>query len=180
MKAIGTNTASVANVPASTAKATRLVAVWAASVASPPSSTSFWTASTTTMASSTNRPIATVSASNVTMLTVKSKAAKATKVATIEVGIASSTMTVARQLRRNRKVTATTSTTAMKRSNSTSPMACSIKRDVSRAMMKLTPSGAVVRMLSISARICSATATVFSPLCLRTSRTTPGSPSSWA
>ena len=70
MNTIGTNTANVATVPASTARATLRVPSRAAFTGDFPSSSSREIASTTTIASSTNSPIATVSASNVIILIV--------------------------------------------------------------------------------------------------------------
>ena len=170
----------MANVPASTANATRLVAFGAASIGSAPSSTSLCTASTTTIASSTSNPIATVKANNVMKLSVKSKAAKAANVAITEVGMASITIKVARQLSRKKNVTKTTNTTAIIRSNRTSPMADSMNLAVSLVTTISTPLGSWSLICSISALIALVIATVLLPDCLRTSSTTPGRPFNWA
>src|SRR5690606_18953733 len=135
----------------------------AASIGSTPSSTSLCTASTTTIASSTSNPIATVNANNVMKLSVKSNAAKAANVAITEVGMASITINVARQLSRKKNVTKTTNTTAIIRSNSTSPMADSMKRAVSLVTTISTPLGSWSLICSISALIALVIATVLLP-----------------
>ncbi len=68
--------------------------------------------SSTTIASSTTRPIASTIASSVNVLTVKPNAYISANAPTSDTGIVTIGMTVARRLRRKKKITSTTSTIA--------------------------------------------------------------------
>ena len=68
--------------------------------------------SSITMASSTTRPIASTIASSVNVLMVKPKAYISANAPISEIGIVTSGISVARQLRRNRKITTMTRITA--------------------------------------------------------------------
>ncbi|OIQ76290.1 hypothetical protein GALL_420320 [mine drainage metagenome] len=76
-----------------------------------------------TMASSTTKPVAMVSAISVRVLMEKPNRYMAPKVPTRASGTAVAGMKVARALRRNTKITSTTSSTASSNSNVTSEIA---------------------------------------------------------
>ena len=83
--------------------------------------------SSITMASSTTRPIASTIASSVSVLMVKPSAYITANAPINENGMVTSGISVARQLRRNRKITSTTSSTASPMVTYTSSMDFSMK-----------------------------------------------------
>ena len=112
VKASGANTAASVSVIATTAKLisrTPLSAAW-----NGVSPSSMWRKmfSSTTMASSTTRPMASTSASSVSVLIVKPAAAISAKLPIRLTGIVTSGMNEARSVRRNTNTTSATSTTA--------------------------------------------------------------------
>ncbi len=92
-----------------------------------------------TMASSTTKPVAMVSAISVRLLTEKPARYITPKVPTSDSGTATAGMMVAGMLRRNRKITITTSATASSSSNCTSATEARmvVVRSVSTAMSML-------------------------------------------
>ena len=120
-KATGTNTAQMTAVTPTIAPPMPCMALMAAVVASQCSSCMiFSTASTTTIASSTTMPMASTRPNSVSMLIEKPASSSPASVPTMDTGIASSGMMVARMLPRNRYTTTSTSTKASTKVCSTS------------------------------------------------------------
>ena len=95
------------------------------------------------------------------------------KVPMTESGMASEGMSVARTLRRKRKMTMTTSAIARTRVNSTSWTEARMERDLSERISRRTEGGICARKVGRSAFTASTTATVFVPGCFCTERTMP-------
>src|SRR3546814_10108611 len=95
--------------------------------------------SSITIASSTTSPIASTIASNVRVLMVKPNAYIRPNAPISETGIVTSGISVARQLRRNRKITMTTSSTASNTVLNTSSIDFSMKIVLSNAMAIFMP-----------------------------------------
>ena len=87
--------------------------------------------SSTTIASSTTRPIASTIASSVSVLIVKPNSAISANAPISATGIVTSGMIVARKLRRKKKITSTTSTTASAIVRNTDLIERSMNTDVS-------------------------------------------------
>ena len=87
--------------------------------------------SSITIASSTTRPIASTSASSVSVLIVKPKTYISANAPTSATGIVTSGMIVARRLRRKKKITSTTSTIASRIVSNTDAIDRSMNTDVS-------------------------------------------------
>ncbi len=129
MKAIGTNTDSSTSVMAMIGAVIWLIAFFTASRRgrSGSSSSTRSTFSTTTIASSTTMPMASTSASRVTVLAENPTASRTAKVPIRLTGTATVGMMVARSLPRNRNTTITTRTNASARVFSTSRMVSETK-----------------------------------------------------
>ncbi len=108
MKAAGTNTAHSTSAIAISAPPTSSMLLIAASRGCRPAAILRSTFSTTTMASSTTMPTASTSPNNVRLLSVKPNIAIRKNVPISDTGIATSGMTAARQVCRNRMTTSTT------------------------------------------------------------------------
>ena len=120
IKESGTKTEISTRVVAMTAKAISREPSRDARSGSSPNSMRRCTFSSTTMASSTTSPIASTSPSSVSTLIEKPITAMAMKDATMETGMATAGMMVARTDRRKRKITPTTSASAIISACSTS------------------------------------------------------------
>ena len=120
MKDSGRKTETSTRVVAITAKAISREPSKEASKGSSPSSIRLWMFSNTTMASSTTRPIASTSPKSVSTFTENPNTAMGRKDATMDTGMATAGMMVARTERRNRKITPTTSASAIINACSTS------------------------------------------------------------
>jgi hypothetical protein len=112
------------------------------------------------IASSTTIPIARVSASRVKLLMEKPMKYMMANVDTIEVGMASPGMIVARRLRRNTKMMTTTSSAAMISVSCASVMECFTKIDWSNAAVIVTPGGSDAWIFGSSSWMASATAMI--------------------
>ena len=112
------------------------------------------------MASSTTKPRASVSASSVTLSSEKPIRAMPAKVAATDNGSATAGMIVARQERRNARITSTTSTAVMISVSCTSCTDSLIDTERSERMSILTVGGSTDLNVGIIARIASVTATV--------------------
>ena len=95
------------------------------------------------IASSTTMPIAIVSASRVKLLIENPRKYMIAKVDTMDAGIASPGMIVARTFRRNTKMINTTRIAAMSRVRRASLIECVTNTDPSNAICSFTPSGSV-------------------------------------
>src|SRR6266699_3771874 len=93
------------------------------------------------MASSTTMPIAIVRASSVKLLIEKPRKYMMAKVETIDAGIASPGITVARRFRRNTKMISTTRMAAIKSVRRASLIECVTNTDPSNAVSSFTPGG---------------------------------------
>src|SRR6266516_5562992 len=102
------------------------------------------------MASSTTMPMAIVSASSVKMLIEKPRKYMMAKVETIDAGIASPGITVARRFRRNTKMISTTRMAAIKSVRRASLIECVTNTDPSHAISSFTPGGSVCWMPGIA------------------------------
>ena len=120
MKDSGKKTETSTRVVAITAKAISRDPSREASNGSSPNSMRRWIFSSTTMASSTTRPMASTRPSSVSTFTENPNTAIGRKDATMETGMATAGMMVARTDRRNRKITPTTSASAIISACSTS------------------------------------------------------------
>ncbi len=100
----------------------------------------------------------------------------APNVATSETGRVTLGMTVAHSLRRNRKITITTSAIVSSRVNCTSAMAARMVTVRSVATVTLRPGGSEARSVGSSARTASTTAMVLAPGWRWMSRMTAGRP----
>ena len=109
MKADGTNTAHSTSAIAISAAPTSSMLLIAASRGESPAAMLRSTFSTTTIASSTTMPIASTRPNSDRLLSVKPNSAMKKKVPMSDTGIATSGMTAARQVCRNRMTTSTTS-----------------------------------------------------------------------
>ncbi len=114
MNTDGTNTAHSTSAMAISAEPTSLMLLRAASRGAKPAAMLRSTFSTTTMASSTTMPIARTSPNKERLFSVKPNAAMKKNVPISDTGIATSGMTAARQVCRNRMTTSTTRTRASK------------------------------------------------------------------
>ena len=112
-KPIGANTAARVSDIATTAKPISRMPLKAAAIGAMPCSMWRKMFSSTTMASSTTRPIASTSASRVSVLIEKPKAYISMKLPTSDTGMVTSGIRVARSDRRKMKMTAVTSATAI-------------------------------------------------------------------
>ena len=113
IKPTGTNTAAKMSAIAMTgAEISRMASSVASSGLMSRSFMLCSTASTTTMASSTTMPMASTKPNSVSVLMVKPSGIKNVNVPTIDTGMASTGMSVERQLCRNRNTTTTTSSRA--------------------------------------------------------------------
>src|SRR5712692_989147 len=164
----GVNTATSAIVVAITANPISLVPLTAAcsgfSLSSPWCRYAF---SSTMMASSTTMPIAMVSASRVKLLIEKPRKYMIANVATIDAGIASPGMIVARTLRRNTKMINTTRIAAMSNVRRASLIECVTNTDPSHAVWSFTPGGSACWMLGSASRMLRATSMRFALDCRR-------------
>ena len=120
MKDSGKKTETNTSVVAITAKAISRDPSKEASKGSSPNSMRRWMFSNTTMASSTTRPMASTRPSSVSTFTENPKTAMGRKDATMETGMATAGIMVARTERRNRKITPTTRASAIISACSTS------------------------------------------------------------
>ena len=158
----GVNTATSAMVVAITANPISFVPFVAAS--SGASCSSSWCRkafSSTMMASSTTMPIAMVSASSVKLLIEKPRKYMIANVATIDAGIASPGMIVARTFRKNTKMINTTRMAAMSNVSRASLIECVTNTDPSQAVWSFTPGGSVCWMLGSASRMLRATSMRF-------------------
>ena len=129
--------------------------------------------SSTTIASSTTKPVASVIASSEKLSTLKLSRCMTMNVPMIESGIAIDGMSVARTLRRKRKITITTSAMARTSVNSTSSTLLRIVMDLSASTSSCTAGGICERMVGSSAFTASTTATVLAPGCFWMASTIP-------
>ena len=97
--------------------------------------------SSTTIASSTTRPIASTSASSVSVLIEKPSTSISVNAPTSDTGIVTSGTSIARQLRRKNRHTAATSSTASQMVENTASIERSMNTVVSLAMVIDMPSG---------------------------------------
>ena len=104
------------------------------------------------MASSTTRPMASTMASSVSVLIEKPNAYISVQAPISDTGMVTMGIRLARRLRRNRKITSTTSTMASPMVWNTDSMDFSMKTEVSYAMFSFMPLGSVAFISSISAR----------------------------
>ena len=109
------------------------------------------------MASSTTMPMASVSASSVTLLMENPRKYITAKVATIDVGMARPGMIVARRFLRNRKMITITSPAAISSVSCASVIERRTKSDPSKATSSVTPAGSASWMRGSSAWMPSAT-----------------------
>jgi len=128
------------------------------------------------IASSTTMPMARVSASRVKLLIEKPRKYMMANVATMDVGIASPGMIVARRFRRNTKMITTTSPAAISSVSSASWMERCTKMDWSNAVVILTPGGSEAWIRGSSARISLATSMMLDLDCRTTPMATAGVP----
>jgi hypothetical protein len=119
--------------------------------------------SSMTMASSTTKPTASVSAISERLSRLKPSRYITAKVPTSDIGRARLGIAVAVRLRRNRKITITTSEMVSSSVNFTSVTDWSMKVDRSKRTSTLTDAGSWARRLLTSVRTASATATVLVP-----------------
>src|SRR6059036_4584 len=98
------------------------------------------------IASSTTMPMAIVRASSVKLLIEKPRKYMMANVATIDAGIASPGITVARRFRRNTKMINTTRIAAIRRVRRASLIECVTNTDPSHAVSSFTPGGSVCWM----------------------------------
>src|SRR5882762_2295652 len=124
------------------------------------------------IASSTTMPIAMVSASRVKLLIEKPRKYMIAKVATIDAGIASPGMIVARMFRKKTKMISTTRMAAMSNVSLASSIECVTNTEPSNAFSSFTPVGSVCWMPGSSARMRLATSIRLAFDC----RTTPIAP----
>ena len=157
VKASGANTAASVSVIATTAKLISRTPLSAAWNGVRPSSMWRKMFSSTTMASSTTRPMASTSASSVSVLTVKPASAMSAKAPIRLTGIVTSGMIDARSVRRKTNTTSATSTTASATVVYTALIERSMKTDKSLASTTFTLAGRSRWICGISARTPSAT-----------------------
>ena len=100
--------------------------------------------SSITIASSTTRPIASTNASSVSVLIEKPKPHINASAPISAIGIVTNGTSVARQLRRNRKITNTTSAIASRIVTNTRSIDCCTKIDESKPMSTRMPSGSTL------------------------------------
>ena len=112
MKAVGMNTANSTRAMATSAAPTSSIETRAASSGDRPSFSLRSTFSTTTMASSTTMPTASTRPNRVSMLSEKPNACITAQVPISDTGMATTGMSVARQVLRNSSTTSTTSAVA--------------------------------------------------------------------
>ncbi len=177
MKATGTNTAMMERLVASTARPISEVPFRAAVMWSWPCSRCRTMFSRTTMASSMRRPMASDSAMSVITLSVMPRKYMAMNEEMTEMGRVRPVMTVERQELRKQKTISTVSSPPSRSVLVTSWTESRIMMDPSRTIWISTEGGSSVRSLAISLLTASTTPTVLDLDCLKTSRTTAGTPS---
>ena len=160
MNATGTNTTTIENVVAATARPISLVPSCAAVTWSLPISTCRTMFSRTTIASSIRMPMASDRPSSDIVFSVKPNSSTAMNDAMTEIGSAMPVMTVDRHELRNRNTTSTVSTAPSTSAYSTSPTDCATRTPASRTMRSDVPGGRVDCSLPASSRIAWATAVV--------------------
>ena len=132
--------------------------------------------SSTMIASSTTMPTTSVSPSTVKVLSVKPNTYITMKVPRIEVGIASSTLTVEDHEPRNSQQTSPVSSAAIRSVKRISWIASSMKWVASKLMASETPSGSCCCISAIRAFTSRPTWTAFAPRSLRMPKPMAGSP----
>ena len=176
MKPTGTNTATIARVTASTARAISLAPASAASNGVAPASSFRTMFSITTTASSMRSPIERVRASIETRLKVNPRASIAAKVPITEVGRAMAAMIVERALRRKRSTTSTASNPPRTRASRTAPIDASMEVELSLTTASRTPSGSCPSNSATASLARFATSTVLAPDCFCTEKATADCP----
>ena len=121
-------------------------------------------------------PIAIVNASSVKLLIEKPRKYMMANVATIDAGIASPGMIVARMFRRNTKMISTTRIAAMSNVSFASSIECVTNFEPSNALSSFTPVGSVCWIAGSSSRIRFATSIRFALDCRTTPMATEGVP----
>ena len=129
-----------------------------------------------TIASSTTSPIASTSARSVSVLTVKPNAYIKPNAPISDTGIVTMGMTVARNDRKKKKITNTTSTIASPIVWNTDLIERSMNTDVSYATMSRIPAGSVSFILSTSARTAFDSSSGLATCCLFTPMLSDGLP----
>ena len=132
--------------------------------------------SSITMASSTTRPIASTIASSVNVLIVNPNAYINPNAPIRDTGIVTIGMSVARRLRRKRKMTSTTSAMASTIVSNTDPIDFSMNTDVSYETISLMPGGSDAFMRSTSARTALDNSSGLATACLTTPTLSDGLP----
>ena len=174
--ASGANTEVSVSVIATIAKPISRAPLIAASLRGMPSSTCRKMFSSITMASSTTRPIASTMASSVSVLIVNPNAYIRPKAPISDTGIVTIGMSVARRLRRKKKMTSTTSTIASTIVSNTDPIDFSMNTDVSYETISLMPGGSDAFMRSTSARTALDNSSGLATACLTTPTLSDGLP----
>src|SRR5213594_428865 len=132
--------------------------------------------SSTMMASSTTMPMAMVSASNVKLLMEKPRKYMIANTDTIDAGIASPGITVARRFRKNTKMISTTRIAAIRSVRRASLIECVTNTEPSNAVSSFTPGGSVCWMPGMASRMRCATSMRFAFDCRTTPMATAGFP----
>ncbi len=123
--------------------------------------------SSTTIASSTTSPMASTSASSVSVFTLKPKAYMNTHAPTSDTGIVTRGMMVARRLRRNTKITSATSRIASTIVVKTALIDCSMNTEESYMTSSFMPSSDLL-ISAISSRTACESSSGFATACLMT------------
>ena len=132
--------------------------------------------SSITIASSTTSPIASTSASKVSVLTLKLRMYISANEPISDTGIVTSGTIVARTERRNTKITSATSTIASRIVRATALIERSMKTDESYAMFTATPSGSSAVIRGSSSWIAFESSSGLAVACLITPSATAGRP----
>ena len=177
MKDRGTKTAISVTDVASTAKVTCRAPRTDATSGLSPFSIRRWMFSSTTIASSTTSPIASSSASSVSVLIEKPQTDSRTNTPSSDTGIATAGTSVARRDRRKNRMTATTRPSEMKSAITTSRIEAPTNSASSDPTAISIPSGRVGRRRSISALTAREISSVFDWLCRRMPMPTASRPS---
>ena len=133
--------------------------------------------SRTTIASSMTMPTASVRARSVRTFSVKPIAYMSPYVETMDVGIAMAAMSVERRLPRKRRTTSAARKPPRRRCSWTVSTAALMNSPWSRTISVVYPAGSCGAISARRPLSASMTAIVFVPDCLRTERTTVGTPS---
>ena len=176
MNASGVNTAARVMVMAMMANAISLLPASAARYGDMPSSMCRCTFSSITMASSTTRPMARTSPSRVRMLMVKPMTYRKMNAPISDTGMVTNGIRVARTLRRNKKITSTTSTSASNMAAYTALIDSSTNTERSKATWMRMPSGRPSRMRGSISFTAWPTLRVLALDCLTMPRPTAGLP----